>query len=143
MCVLFAHMMRIPKIPCFFVPKYRRKALYGECPKTLCRRKGTGTVEADIYPNHIHLLSEIPPEYSASPVRECSKARVVCRYMSGEETARYKHRGRQFWCKGYYVDTTGKNAQKIAGIYTKSTTGRRRAKSVDNELCPVYGRQVK
>lgn len=58
-------------------PKYRRKALYGGCPKTLCRRKGIGTVETEVCPNYIHMLSEIPFEYSANPVRERSKARVV------------------------------------------------------------------
>ena len=100
-----------------FAPKYRRCAFYadrrleiGQILRELCKWKGIGILEAEVCPEHIHKLVEIPAKYS---VWDILKVRVVWRYMKGGGNAKFRYRNREFWCKGYYVDTTGKNTQKI------------------------------
>ena len=87
-----------------FAPKYRRKVFYGEkriaigkILRQLCEWKGVNIVEAEMCPDHVHMLIEIPP---------------MIYEQFGE--LKYKYRNREFWCKGYYVDTVGKNEARIA-----------------------------
>lgn len=56
-----------------FAPKYRRKEIYGKYRveigkmiRILCQRKGINIVEAELCPDHIHMLVEIPPKISIS-----------------------------------------------------------------------------
>jgi len=60
------------------------------------------------------MLLEIPPKYSVSSIMGYLKRKSSLSIYERWENAKFRYRNREFWCKGYYVDTTGKNTQKIA-----------------------------
>lgn len=103
-----------------FAPKYRRKEIYGKCRveigkmiRILCQRKGINIVEAELCPDHIHMLVEIPPKYSVSQIVGYLKGKSSLMIFDKFANLKYKYGNRHFWCRGYYVDTVGKN-EKIA-----------------------------
>ncbi len=103
-----------------FAPKYRRKVFYeekrleiGQILRQLCEWKGIGIIEAEVCPDHIHMLIAIPPKYSVSSVMGFLKGKSSIMIYSRWGNMRYKYRNREFWCRGYYVDTVGKNTKKI------------------------------
>ena len=104
-----------------FAPKYRRKVFYEEkraeireILRTLCQWKGVEIVEGEIRPDHIHLLLSIPPKISVSGFMGYLKGKSSTMLYEQFGELKYKYRSREFWCKGYYVDTTGKNTSRIA-----------------------------
>ena len=108
-----------------FAPKYRRKVFYGEKRRAigeilrkLCEWKGINIVEAECCPDHIHMMLEIPPKMSVAAVIGYLKGKSSLMIYDQFGNLKFKYRNRQFWCRGYYVDTTGKNTQKIA-IYIR------------------------
>ena len=103
-----------------FAPKYRRKVFYnekrmeiGQILRQLCEWKGITILEAEVCPDHVHMLVEIPPKYSVSSVMGFLKGKSSIMIYSKWGNMRYKYRNREFWCRGYYVDTVGKNTKKI------------------------------
>ena len=103
-----------------FAPKYRRKVFYsqkrleiGEILRELCRWKEITILEAEVCPDHIHMLVEIPPKISVSSFVGFLKGKSSLMIYDRWGNMKYKYRNRQFWCRGYYVDTVGKNAAKI------------------------------
>ena len=103
-----------------FAPKYRRKVFYeekrleiGQILRQLCEWKGIVIIEAEVCPDHIHMLIEIPPKFSVSNVMGFLKGKSSIMIYSRWGNARYQYRNREFWCRGYYVDTVGKNTKKI------------------------------
>ena len=104
-----------------FAPKYRRKEIYGmyrveigKMIRILCQRKGINIVEAELCPDHIHMLVEIPPKYSVSQIVGYLKGKSSLMIFDKFANLKYKYGNRHFWCRGYYVDTVGKNEKKIA-----------------------------
>ena len=104
-----------------FAPKYRRKVFFGEkryeigqILRELCRWKGVNLLEAEACPDHIHMLLEIPPKISVSNFMGFLKGKSRLMIYEKWGSMKYKYRNRQFWCRGYYVDTVGKNEKKIA-----------------------------
>ena len=104
-----------------FAPKYRRKVFFGEkryeigqILRELCRWKGVNLLEAEACPDHIHMLLEIPPKISVSNFMGFLKGKSSLMLYEKWGNIKYKYRNRQFWCRGYYVDTVGKNEKKIA-----------------------------
>jgi len=103
-----------------FAPKYRRKVFYGEkrleigaILRTLCKWKGVNILEAEVCPDHVHMLVEIPPKYSVSQFMGYLKGKSSLMIYEKWGNMKYKYRNREFWCRGYYVDTVGKNTKKI------------------------------
>ena len=103
-----------------FAPKYRRKVFYGEkrreigeILRTLCEWKKVRIVEAEVCPEHIHMLLEIPPKVAVSSFMGYLKGKSSLMIYEKFPELKYKYRNREFWCRGYYVDTAGKNAKKI------------------------------
>ena len=103
-----------------FAPKYRRKVFYdsrrleiGKILSDLCKWKGVTIVEAEACPDHIHMLLEIPPKMSVSGFMGYLKGKSSQLIYEKWGNLRYKYRSREFWCRGYYVDTAGKNTKKI------------------------------
>ena len=103
-----------------FAPKYRRKAMFGEkgreigaILRELCKWKGVNIIEGEICPDHVHMLVEIPPKMSVSSVVGYLKGKSSLMIYERWGNLKFKYRNREFWCKGYYVDTVGKNTQKI------------------------------
>ena len=104
-----------------FAPKYRRKVFYGQrrydigqILRELCRWKNVNLLEAEACPDHIHMLVEIPPKISVSSFMGFLKGKSSLVIYEKWGNIRYKYRNRTFWCRGYYVDTTGKNERVIA-----------------------------
>lgn len=104
-----------------FAPKYRRKVFFrekkiaiGKILRELCEWKGVKIIEAEICPDHIHMLVEIPPKMSVSSFMGYLKGKSSTMIYEQFGELKYKYKNRQFWCKGYYVDTTGKNTNRIA-----------------------------
>ena len=109
-----------------FAPKYRRKAFYGEkrreigaILRKLCEWKGINIIEAEVCPDHIHMLVEIPPKISVSSFMGYLKGKSSTILYEKYSELKFKYRNREFWCKGYYVDTVGKNKAKIAEYIRK------------------------
>ena len=103
-----------------FAPKYRRQVIYGKLKqdigktlRDLCDRKGINIIEAECCPDHIHMLLEIPPKYSVSQIMGYLKGKSSLIIFDRHANLKYKYGNRYFWCRGYYVDTAGKNAKKI------------------------------
>jgi putative transposase len=103
-----------------FAPKYRRKVFYeekrlelGEILRELCKWKGVDIIEAEVCPDHIHMLLEIPPKISVSSFMGFLKGKSSLMIYEKWGNMKFKYRNREFWCRGYYVDTAGKDAKKI------------------------------
>ena len=71
-------------------------------------------MEAEICPDHIHMLIEIPPKVAVSSFMGYLKGKSSRMIHERFPELRYQYRNREFWCRGYYVDTAGKNAKKIS-----------------------------
>ena len=104
-----------------FAPKYRRQVIYGKIKsdigkiiRTLCEQKGVEIIEAEACVDHIHLLVSIPPQISVSGFMGYLKGKSSLMIFDRHANLKYKYGNRHFWCKGYYVDTVGKNKKVIA-----------------------------
>ena len=104
-----------------FAPKYRRQVIYGKIKsdigkiiRTLCEQKGVEIIEAEACADHIHLLVSIPTKISVSGFMGYLKGKSSLMIFDRHANLKYKYGNRHFWCKGYYVDTVGKNKKVIA-----------------------------
>jgi len=108
-----------------FAPKYRRQIIYGKIKKDigiilrkLCEYKGVEILEASACPDHIHMLVSIPPKLSVSQFVGYLKGKSSLQIFDRHANLKYKYGNRQFWCRGYYVDTVGRN-KKVIESYIK------------------------
>ena len=104
-----------------FAPKYRRKIFYEshrreiiEIVKELCRWKEVEILEGEMAVDHVHLLLMIPPKMSVSGFMGYLKGKSSLMIYEKWGNMKYKYRNREFWCRGYYVDTVGKNTKAIS-----------------------------
>ena len=93
-----------------FAPKYRRKVFYkekrlavGKILRQLCEWKHVKIIEAEVCPDHVHMLVEIPPKYSVSSFMGYLKGKSSTMLYEQFGELKYKYRSREFWCRGYYV----------------------------------------
>ena len=103
-----------------FAPKYRRKVFYlekreaiREILRVLCQWKGVEIIEGEICPDHIHMLVSIPPKMSVSGFMGFLKGKSSLMIFQRFGNMKFAYRNREFWCRGYYVDTVGKNTKAI------------------------------
>ncbi len=103
-----------------FAPKYRRQIIYGKIKKDigiilrkLCDYKGVEIIEANACTNHIHMLVSIPPKLSVSQFMGYLKGKSSLQIFDRHANLKYKYGNRQFWCRGNYVDTVGRNKEAI------------------------------
>ena len=103
-----------------FAPKYRRQVVYGQLKadigkilRTLCEQKKVNIIEAEACPDHIHMLVEIPPNISVAQFMGYLKGKSSLMIFDRHANLKYKYGNRHFWCRGYYVDTVGKNKKAI------------------------------
>lgn len=104
-----------------FTPKYRRKIFYGEKRKEigkilreLCEWNEVKIIEAEVCPDHVHMYVAIPPKLAVSKFMGILKGKSSLIIFQRWSNLKYKFGQRSFWCRGYYVDTVGKNEKKIA-----------------------------
>ena len=103
-----------------FAPKYRRQVIYGKMKaeigkilRELCERKGIEIIAAECCPDHIHMLVSRPPKISVASFMGYLKGKSSVMIFEKHANMRYKYGNRKFWCRGYYVDTVGKNEKAI------------------------------
>ena len=104
-----------------FAPKYRRQIIYGKIRldigqmlRKLCEYKGVEIIEAEVCKDHIHMLVSIPPKYSVAQIMGYLKGKSSLMIFEKYANLKYKYGNRNFWCRGYYVDTVGRNNKAIA-----------------------------
>ena len=97
-----------------FAPKFRRQIVYGKMKeeigkilRSLCERKEIEILEAELCPDHIHMLISVPPKYSISQIMGYLKGKSSLMIFDKFAQMKYKYGNRRFWCRGYYVDTVG------------------------------------
>ncbi len=103
-----------------FAPKYRRQIIYGKIKKDigiilrkLCDYKDVQIIEANACRDHIHMLVSIPPKLSVAQFMGYLKGKSSLQIFDRHANLKYKYGNRQFWCRGYYVDTVGRNKEVI------------------------------
>ena len=103
-----------------FAPKYRRKVFYGQkrleigaILRSLCEWKEVEIIEAEVCPDHVHILVSIPPKLSVSGFMGYLKGKSSILIYQKYANMKYKYRNIEFWCRVYYVDTVGKNKKAI------------------------------
>ncbi|MDR1921597.1 MAG: IS200/IS605 family transposase [Candidatus Adiutrix sp.] len=121
-----------------WIPKYRKKRLYGELRKylgeifhDLARQKESKIVEGHLCVDHVHALIEIPPKYSVAQVMGFIKGKsaiAIARHYLGR---RQNFTGQHFWARGYYVSTVGLNEATIKGYIQRQETEDRRLEQLN------------
>ena len=104
-----------------FAPKYRRKVIYktlrkdiGQIFRKICSELKVEILEAEACPDHIHMLVSIPPYMSVAQFVGTLKSKSALMIFDRHANLKYKYGNRNFWCRGYYVDTVGRNKERIA-----------------------------
>ena len=97
-----------------FVPKYRKKVLYGrtrqqmgQILRQLCRQKGVEIMEGHAMPDHIHLVLRIPPKFSVALVVGYLKGKSAIQIHREALGMKKGFTGKHFWSRGYCVSTVG------------------------------------
>ena len=103
-----------------FAPKYRRQIIYGKIKadigkmlRKLCEYKQIEILEAEACKDHIHMLISVPPKYSISQIMGYLKGKSSLMIFEKYANLKYKYGNRHFWCRGFYVDTVGRNKKAI------------------------------
>ena len=103
-----------------FAPKYRRQVIYskikadvGRILRKLCEMKGVNILEAEACPDHIHMLVSIPPNVNIAYFMGYLKGKSSLMIFDRHANLKYKYGNRHFWCRGYYIDTVGRNEKAI------------------------------
>jgi putative transposase len=135
-----------------FAPKYRRQVIYGQLRvdigkilRMLCDRKGIVIHEAECCKDHVHMLVSIPPKYKVSDIVGYLKGKSSLMIFDRHANLKYKYGNRHFWCRGYFVDTVGKNTKKIEE-YIKTQLQEDIAEdqiSIQEYIDPFTGEKVK
>jgi putative transposase len=135
-----------------FAPKYRRQVIYGQIRKDigtilrkLCDQKGIEIIEAELCPDHVHMLISIPPKYSVAQIMGYLKGKSALMIFDRHANMKYKYGNRHFWCRGYYVDTVGRN-RKVIEEYIRNQLQEDIATdqiSLKEYIDPFTGEQVK
>mgnify|MGYP002193754928 FL=1 len=103
-----------------FIPKYRRKAIYGKLRadigqilRQLCDYKNVEIIAAHAMPDHIHMLLKIPPKISVSGFMGYLKGKSVLMIFERHANLKYRYGNRHFWAKGFFVSTVGLNTKVV------------------------------
>ena len=104
-----------------FIPKYRRKAIYGKLRvdiggilRQLCNYKSVEIIEAHAMKDHMHImLVKIPPKLAVSGFMGYLKGKSSLMIFERHANLKYKYGNRNFWAKGYYVSTVGLNTKVV------------------------------
>ena len=109
-----------------WIPKYRRKALYGELRKylgpvlrDLAQQREASVEEGHLNLDHVHMLISIPPKYAVSQVVGFIKGKSAIYIARTYLGRRQNFTGQQFWARGYYVSTVGRDEATIRAYIQK------------------------
>ena len=90
---------------------WKIKSRYKKILREICERMVVEIIEAECCKDHI--LIKIPPKYSVSYVMVVLKGKSTLIIFERYANLKYRYGNRNFWCRGYYVDTLGKYTKKI------------------------------
>ena len=90
------------------------RADIGQILRKLCEQKGVEIIEAEACPDHIHMMVSIPPSISVAQFMGFLKGKSTLMIFDRHANLKYRYGNRHFWCRGYYVDTVGRNKKVIA-----------------------------
>ncbi len=103
-----------------FAAKYRRQIIYGKYKaeigkilRTICERYGVEIIATEVCPDHIHMLVSIPPKMRVSRFMGILRGKSSLMMFDRYANLKYRYGNRHFWCRGYYVDTAGRNKTAI------------------------------
>jgi len=103
-----------------FIPKYRRKILYGklkghlgEIFHELSRHKESRIEEGHLMPDHVHMMISIPPKYSVAQVIGYIKGKSAIKIARLYRGRGSNVRGQYFWARGYFASTVGRDEEVI------------------------------
>lgn len=109
-----------------WIPKYRKKVMYGqlrnhlgEVIRNLARHKESEVIEGHLMPDHIHMLISIPPKYSVSQVIGYMKGKSAIHIARSYFGKRKNFTGQHFWARGYYVSTVGLDEEMVRSYIKK------------------------
>ena len=109
-----------------FVPKRRRKAIFGQARRqlgaifhALARQKECQIIEGHLMTDHIHMLISIPPKYSVSQVIGYMKGKSAIHIARAYIGQRKNFTGQHFWARGYYVSTVGLDEEVVRSYIKK------------------------
>ena len=135
-----------------FAPKYRRQVIYGKIKadigkmlRKLCEYKQIEILEAEACKDHIHMLISVPPKYSISQIMGYLKGKSSLMIFEKYANLKYKYGNRHFWCRGFYVDTVGRNKKAIAEYIKNQLHEDREAEqlSIKEYIDPFTGEPTK
>ena len=103
-----------------FIPKGRRKALFGqvrpylgEVLRRLAAQKESRIEEGHLMPDHVHMMISIPPKYAVSQVVGYIKGKSAIHMARVYGERKRNSTGQHFWARGYFVSTVGRNEEAI------------------------------
>ena len=103
-----------------FIPKYRKKALFGKIGRdlgpvlrALAARKDAKVEEGHIMPDHVHMLLSVPPKFSVSQVVGFIKGKSAIHIAQQVDGRKRNFIGQSFWARGYFVSTVGRDEKTI------------------------------
>lgn len=103
-----------------FIPKYRRKTIYGqirrdlgEVFRQLARRKESEIDEGHLAPDHVHMMISIPPKYRVSEVVGFMKGKSAIHIARTYGERKRNFVGQHFWARGYFVSTVGRDEERV------------------------------
>ena len=116
-----------------FIPKYRRKALFGELRRhlgevfrTLAKQKESCIEEGHLLPDHVHILISIPPKYSVAQIVGYIKGKSAIHIARTFFERKQNFAGHHFWARGYFVSTVGRDEVAIREYIQKQEAEDRR-----------------
>lgn len=117
---LLSHTKRECKYHVVWIPKYRRKSLYGQLRKhlgevfhDLARQKESKILEGHLQKDHVHMMVAIPPKYSVAQVVGYIKGKSTIHIARAYLGQRKNHSGMHFWARGYFVSTVGTDEEIV------------------------------
>jgi putative transposase len=109
-----------------WIPKYRKKVIYGQLRKylgevfrELALRKESKVIEGHLIGDHVHMLLSIPPKYAVSQVVGYIKGKSAIHIARTYAGRKRNFVGQNFWARGYYVSTTGRDEDIIRNYIRK------------------------
>jgi putative transposase len=103
-----------------FIPKCRRKVLFGQLRgelgvvfRALAEEKESEIIEGHLMPDHVHMMISVPPRYSVSQVVGYMKGKSAIHIARVYAGRRKNFVGQNFWARGYWVSTVGKDEASV------------------------------
>ncbi|MGE4559239.1 MAG: IS200/IS605 family transposase [Desulfobulbus sp.] len=103
-----------------WIPTYRKKSIFadlrkylGEIFRELAKQRECTVIEGHLMPDHVHILLAIPPKYSVAQIADFIKGKSAIQIARNFQGRKKNFVGQNFWARGYYVSTVGKDEDAV------------------------------